>query len=594
MEMSISPQQFHKALLSGAVGIINKREELNRINGFPVPDKDTGNNLGFMMQHIRKQLLPASNFKNLLNKLSELSLIASRGSSGAIFSQYFAGFKRAYTNLEAEIKEALSLKELFLMFSEGYINAYQSLQNPREGTILSAMYSFKEGFHHADGKGIKFELASQTAIDKLQQAVEDSSKILPQQKAMKAPDAGAMAFYYFADGFLSSLMDKAPVENQTFMDLPEIEENEMIHAGSEPYKYRFCTEVLLDLTDDKPISEKVKADLTALGDTLVVSQAGQLARIHLHTNNASKMVDLVENLGVLREVKSDDMNMQQALAQTHPGKIALVTDSIADVPEELLGPHVYTLPIHLMANGVSYQDKRTISFSRVKKLAGKLTSSQLNLSEIQNFLDPILKAYEQVLIITVSSKMSGIYARCEEYLVGKNTTAVRLVDSKQNSGAQGLLVLHAARRLQQGASLHEIADEIESLRARTKIFVGLPNLKAMIASGRLNTRIGNMLQAIGFLPLVTINRAGEGTITGISLSRDRSDKLLMQKIQKSNVESYAVVHVNDEKRALRAAHKIEQKIGMKPEYICDISSIVANFSGENSYAVAFIEKEKPK
>lgn len=77
MEMSISPQQFHKALLSGAVGIINKREELNRINGFPVPDKDTGNNLGFMMQHIRKQLLPASNFKNLLNKLSELSLIAS-------------------------------------------------------------------------------------------------------------------------------------------------------------------------------------------------------------------------------------------------------------------------------------------------------------------------------------------------------------------------------------------------------------------------------------------------------------------------------------------------------------------------------------
>ncbi len=194
----------------------------------------------------------------------------------------------------------------------------------------------------------------------------------------------------------------------------------------------------------------------------------------------------MESLGRLMEIKADDMGMQQALAQAHPGRIALVTDSIADVPEELLGPHVYMLPLHLMADGVSYQDKRSISFDRVRRLSGRLTSSQLNLAELRRFLDPITAAYEQVLILTVSSKMSGIHARCQEYLAQQPQADIRLVDSRVNSGAQGLLALHAARRLQQGAGLQEVADELEGLRERTKIYVSLPNLKAMVASGRLN------------------------------------------------------------------------------------------------------------
>lgn len=594
MEIDISPLRFHKAVLSGASGIINKREELNRINGFPVPDQDTGNNLGFMMRHLQQQLPPVGSFDSLLSKLSELSLIASRGSSGAIFSQYFAGFRKAYSHIEEHLKNALNLKGLLLMFSEGYANAYRSLQNPREGTILSAMFSFKEGFQQMLSNSQQLELVSQTAMTRLQEAVEESSTILPEQKAIKAPDAGAMAFYYFADGFLNSLMDKTSEEGQTFFSVTDMPEYEPLHADDEPSVYRFCTEVLLDLKTSEPITENIKSELVELGDTLVVSQASNLARIHLHTNEPSKLVDKIEALGTLQEVKSDDMHMQQALTQKYPGKIALVTDSIADVPEELLGSHVYTLPLHLMADGVSYQDKRNISFDRVKRLSGKLTSSQLNLNEIKQFLDPILDAYDQVLIITVSSKMSGIYARYQEYLAKQSKTEVRLVDSKLNSGAQGLLVLHAARRLKQGVGLNELADELENLRSRIKIFVSLPNLKAMIASGRLNTRIGKVLQAIGFLPLVTINQAGEGTITGISFSRNKSDELLMKKLVKGQVEAYSVVHVNDEKRAIEAAEKIEQKIGMAPEYICDISSIVANFSGENSYAVSLIEKERKK
>ena len=593
MQTIIQPLAFHSALLQGARKVETKRDELNRINGFPVPDRDTGNNLAYLMAQLRRQLPPAGTFEELLGRLSEASLMGARGNSGAIFSQYFSGFREAAAGLKESILDALPLHGLAEMFKSGYASAYRSIQQPKEGTILSAMRSFSEAFHTLLNQGGDLKLAAEAALSRLKDTVQESINILPQQRALHAPDAGAMAFLYFAEGFMHSLLGQEEREDEAgaemFFELPAAVED--AHAELEDSRFRYCTEVLMSLREDAEITEGMKKKLTALGDSMVVSQAGRLARVHLHTNTPAQAVDLLETLGKLKEVKADDMRMQQALVRPHPGKTALVIDSIADVPEEMLGEDVYRLPLHMLAEGVSYQDKRSISFDRVKRMAGRLSSSQLNLEEIRQFLDPIIQQYEQVLIVTVSSKMSGIHDRCREYLGLYPKANIRLVDSRLNSGGEGLLALHAVKRLKEGAGLDELADELERLRARIKIFVGLPNLKAMVASGRLNKRVGGLLQLVGFLPLVTINHEGEGTVTGLSFSRSRSDRLLLHKLEKGKVKEYAVVHVNDKKRAEAVARSIEQKIGMAPSYICDISSVVANFSGETSYAVAFIEHD---
>ena len=147
MQTMIAPRAFHSALLRGAYKVERMREELNRINGFPVPDRDTGNNLAYLMQQLRRQLLPSESFAELLSKLSEASLFGARGNSGAIFSQYFAGFKEAAADVKDSVAAALPLQVLAQMFKAGYTFAYRSIQQPREGTILSAMRSFADGFH---------------------------------------------------------------------------------------------------------------------------------------------------------------------------------------------------------------------------------------------------------------------------------------------------------------------------------------------------------------------------------------------------------------------------------------------------------------
>ncbi len=594
MHTGIEPLAFHGALMSGARMVEGKRDELNRINGFPVPDRDTGSNLAYLMQVLRRQLPIPKGFEDLLTKLGEAALMGARGNSGAIFSQFFAGFRTAACKIRENIHESLPLQALAEMFREGYASAYRSIQAPREGTILSAMHSFGEAFHQLLAQGHDLARAAEGSLHRLRDTVRESMNILPQQRALRAPDAGAMAFLYFTEGFMRSLLgqadDQAAAEDNAFFELPAMEESP--HADiADDTRYRYCTEVLLTKKEGARIDEAYKARLITMGDSLVVSQTEQMARVHLHTNTPAEAVDLLEGLGTVNQVKTDDMLMQQALSRSHPGRVALVIDSIADVPENLLGPHVYCLPLHLLADGVSYQDKRSISLERMRRLAGKLSSSQLNLEEIRQFLDPILRSYPQALILTVSSKMSGIHDRFREYLAQNPDKRVRLVDSRVNSGAEGLLALRAARRLQEGAGLDELAEELEKLRERAKVYVSLPHLRAMVSSGRLNKRIGRVLQAVGFLPLITINREGEGTVTGLAFSRARSDKLLMKKIVPGRIETYGVVHANNPARAQKAALAIQGKLGIAPSFICEISSIVTLFAGEGAYAVAFIEKE---
>jgi len=597
MENIIHPLAFHSALLKGANRVEGKREELNRINGFPVPDRDTGNNLAYLMQQLKRQLPVPKSFEELLAKLSEASLLGARGNSGAIFSQYFSGFREAAGRMQESLKEHLPLQGLAAMFHEGYASAYRSIQQPREGTILSAMRAFSDAFHQILSQGQDLKRAAEASLMRLRETVRESMNILPQQRALHAPDAGAMAFLYFTEGFMDSLLGQTSADDEA--DDVLISQVQSIDETShkvldEISPNRYCTEVLLKLRQDAAVDETVKAKLAEFGDSLVLSQAGGLLRVHLHTNTPAQVADMLENLGVLSEIKADDMHMQQALSHAHPGKTALVIDSIADIPEELLGPDVYCLPLHLLADGVSYQDKRSISLERMRRLAGKISSSQLNLAEISQFLDPIVKNYAQVLILTVSSKMSGLYDRYHEYLAQNPDADIRLVDSRVNSGAEGLLALHAIERLDEGWGRDEVADELERVRAQAKIFVSLPNLKAMVSSGRLNRRIGVFMQRIGFLPLITINPEGEGTVTGLSFSRSRSDKLLLNKLVPGKVKEYAVVHANDPARAEAVAKKIQQRIGMAPRFISEISSVVINFAGESAYAVAYIENDLGK
>ena len=184
-----------------------------------------------------------------------------------------------------------------------------------------------------------------------------------------------------------------------------------------------------------------------------------------------------------------------------------------------------------------------------------------------------------------------MYDRFMEYKRAHPDRDITLVDSRLNSGAQGLLTLYASKMQKEGMAPQDIAARLEALRLRTKIYVSVPDLSAMVSSGRLNRRIGKLLMALRFLPLITINPKGEGSITGLTFSQKANQQLLLNKLKKAQVAEYALVYAGDPARARQAATAIRDALGQEPAYISDISSVVSLFAGEGAYAVAYIEKE---
>lgn len=189
--------------------------------------------------------------------------------------------------------------------------------------------------------------------------------------------------------------------------------------------------------------------------------------------------------------------------------------------------------------------------------------------------------------------MSGLYERYEE-AVNRFPEKLILIDTKRNSVAEGLLVHSTIEWIKEKKNIFEIQKELEKRIERTQIYVSLKNIKAMISSGRINEKIGWLFQKIGFLPLITINQKGEGTIYGAAFSKRQNERLFYQKIEKEKrkIENYAIVHANDLERAKEVEEKLLEIIGKPPLYVEEISSVVQLFSGTGSIAIGYATKEE--
>ena len=218
---------------------------------------------------------------------------------------------------------------------------------------------------------------------------------------------------------------------------------------------------------------------------------------------------------------------------------------------------------------------------------------------VENLLDYLSTYYDSIIIITVSKELSGTYNsfhNAAKHFKNKDFQ-ISLINSKMNSGAQGLLVKKCTEYLKAGLPHHAIVQKIEAAIASGKILVQVHNLDYMIQSGRLSIRAGTIARRIGLKPIVTLDATGKGSLESIAFSLTGSNKKIINHIKhilrKNRIEQYNIVHVNNETSANKLAHLLTHIIGIKPEYIMETSSIIAISAGEGAVAVSYLlVKEK--
>ncbi len=327
---------FKDMVSSAANWLNNKREEVDRLNVFPVPDGDTGTNMAMTMKSSAKFVLERAaddTVGELAQQMAYGALMGARGNSGVILSQILSGFASAVAH-----KDVIGVKELIAGFSAGADAAYNAVSNPMEGTVLTIVREASEALSRMPIEDLTTESALEYYLKEGYASLQRTPELLPVLKQAGVVDAGAQGFLFIVEGFQAALKGKpvsfVPEEPGVSEDLNDNFDH--FFTDPEAIKFPYCTEFLINAKGHilSDVIDQVKGHLSGCGDCMLVVGAGQTVKVHIHTDNLGSVLGFVSQFGELNDIKINNMREQnrelQAQGVIEEKEYAIVTVSNGD------------------------------------------------------------------------------------------------------------------------------------------------------------------------------------------------------------------------------------------------------------------------
>jgi len=313
MSDSYSVQDVLKAISFGSKKLSERKEEINRLNVFPVPDGDTGTNMALTLESVAENI---ANLKigatsaEIRKAITTGALMGARGNSGVITSQILRGFCEGRESVEHSTRgEGVSTEDLDAMFARAVEVAFQAVRKPVEGTILTVLRDSAHAAKAARKKKLSTNDALEAIVEEAYASVERTPELLPVLKENNVVDAGGFGLAIFFDAFSSALTGKETIgDDLVFMRKTAAKaEIEQIQdwAGSD---YRYCTEFLV--YSDSLDMEKGLEFLATLGDCELLVGASPNFKVHVHTDTPDQVLAYMLERGQISEVHIHNMSLQ--------------------------------------------------------------------------------------------------------------------------------------------------------------------------------------------------------------------------------------------------------------------------------------------
>ena len=580
------------AFMAGGKKVLQNQTEINRINVFPVNDKDTGTNLASTIRSVLDNLQPNKSYKTTIDEIAEAALIGARGNSGVIFAQFLYGVSRETVN-----KGTISLAE----FSESIKNSisyiYEAVSSPIEGTMLTVIRDWSV---YLDANNLVFHDFNHLMIESfkiLEQSLFETTQKLSILQQYNVVDAGAKGFVLFIEGIIDFIRNG---NIRTFVSQPK-ETISLIHSENtvnEGIKFRYCAEaVLRDVTVGKA---EMKELLNQFGDSAVVAGSGTLCRIHIHTNRLAELFNKLKDHGTISFQKVDDMVRQNEAATKKKWNVALVTDSTCDLGQELIDHYqIHMIPFNINFGENQFLDKLTIQPEQFYDLLATSPhfpkTSLINERTFMNCYSHLASHYDAIIAVHLSGQFSGTYAnsvKAAEKISREFNKPVIAIDSKSVSGSIGLIVLRVAEAIEEGLSYHEINRKIESWVGSTKIFVTVKTMKYMVKGGRVSKGKGLIANILGIRPIVSVDENGKGVLLGSTFGHKANIRKVMRYIKnlrkENQIRDYIVLHARNHPGAEIYIKKMFRLTGKRPVSVVDISPAIGMNAGIGALAVSLM------
>lgn len=588
----IDGRYLYYTFVAGAQRILQSQAELNRINVFPVNDKDTGTNLASTVRSIIDNIQPDRSFTATAGVIAEAALVGARGNSGVIFAQFFYGL-----SLETEDKHILTFEEFAEIIKRAVSYIYQAVANPVEGTMLTVISDWADFLYSRKAVVSDFNQALMDSLETLKQSLQETKEKLKILQQYNLVDAGAKGFVVFVEG-ITELITSRNLRN-LMTEVPQIVS--LVHSEEstiDTIDNRYCTEALVK--NMKLSQAAIQNLLSRYGDSAVVAGASKTTRIHVHTNQPAELFNELKDFGTITSQKVDDMVRQNEVVRNRKWNIALVTDSTCDLPQELLDFYqIHVLPLNLNFGENHYLDKVTITPDLFYDLLDSSPTfprtSQINEKAFTNLYSHLASHYDAILSIHLTGQFSGTFLssqKAAERIRKEFIKPVYVFDSKNLSGALGLIVLRTAMAIGNGVSLDEIIGAMDEWIDKAKVFVSVRTLKYMVKGGRVSKPKGYISSLLNIKPVVSMDEHGKSILIGKTFSQSSNVSLVIKKIEglheQHKIWKYIVLHAHNLSGANEYSRQMRQLTGFEPLAVVDISPVIGMNAGIGATAVSIM------
>ncbi len=319
---------LQKMFIAGAKNLESKKEWINDLNVFPVPDGDTGTNMTLTIMSAAKEVSAIDNptMATLSKAISSGSLRGARGNSGVILSQLFRGFTKEISKLEV-----LDTESLAIATQRATETAYKAVMKPKEGTILTVAKAVSDKAAQVALDTDNLEEAIEKVITHAEYVLSKTPEMLPVLKEAGVVDSGGQGLVVVLRGMLDALTGKVTDFEITAPAKKPDSATKGTGAAIEnvDIKFGYCTEfiIMLDKEFDEKTEVEFKAFLSSIGDSIVCVALDDIVKVHVHTNHPGQAFEKALEYGQLTKMKVDNMReehnqkviekseMQQAMAQ---------------------------------------------------------------------------------------------------------------------------------------------------------------------------------------------------------------------------------------------------------------------------------------
>jgi DegV family protein with EDD domain len=518
----LSGYALRRALMCGIQNVISHRDEINRINVFPVPDGDTGTNLAFTLgatlPSLRRPRVSVAG--EVLKRFANEAVDGARGNSGAIVAQFFQGLAERAGN-----GGRLTLAQLADAVAHGALSAREALAEPREGTILSVLTAFAHELGQSVALGARdFGSAFAQALARARVALGDTPRQLAVLRSAGVVDAGALGFVDLLEGvddFIRRGRVALRAQGDDSQAEPGVDAPDVLHGPGDVHGY--CCECMVSADPVDRLG--LKAALLALPlSSLVLAGMREKLRVHAHLDHPELLFDVCERFGRVSSIKADDLRRQAASAANH-SRVALVTDSGADLPaEELERLCIHLVPVRVSIGARDYLDKVSLGarefFREVRDSPIPPRTSQPPPGDFRRLFEFLLSHHESVVYAGLARRLSGTLQAGESAAERCAPGRVSVVDSLNGGCAQGLIALDAAEAAAAGFDAAAVVRRVERMRARTRLLGAIRDISFGVRGGRAPRLAIPLTRYTGLKPIICSRRNGRIGLAGAMRAGD--------------------------------------------------------------------------